>query len=384
MIHKICILGSTGSIGCQALDVIRNLKIDVLGLAANNNIDLLENQIREFKPKIVAVYNLEASKILKERIKDTKTKVVSGMDGLCEVASFSDTEMILNSVTGMIGLIPTISAIKAKKTIALANKETLVTGGELVMKLAKENGVKILPVDSEHSAIFQCLQGCHSDKEINKIILTASGGPFWGMNMEQLKNVTLEQTLKHPNWSMGAKITVDSATMMNKGLEVIEAAWLFNLPVEKIDVLVHRESIVHSMVEFKDKSIIAQMGVPDMRIPIQYAITYPERVKSEVEALNFIDNPKLTFSKPDYDTFSCLKLCIEAYKIGETMPTIVNAANEKAVEFYLNGKIKFLDIPNLVKGAMENIKSVKVQKLDDVLNSDKQARDYVIDKVKYF
>lgn len=376
---KISIFGSTGSIGTQSLDVVRKHsdKFAISSLAVYSNIDLLEEQIREFKPQNVAVFDLDRASELKLKIRDTSTKVYTGMEGLCELAAQDDSEILLNSVTGMIGLQPTIAAIKAKKDIALANKETLVTGGALVMNLAKEMGVKILPVDSEHSAIFQCLQGLNSEKELKRVIITASGGPFFGKTLEDLKNVTPQMALKHPNWEMGAKITIDSATMMNKGLEVIEAKWLFNLEPEQIDVVVHRESIIHSLVEFSDNSTLAQLGVPDMRIPIQYALTYPQRLESPVKQLNLWDYQNLTFYKADMHTFKCLATAIEALKRGGLSMTAVNGADEEAVKLFLNGKISFTDIAQLVSSAMENQKQVEKFDLKDILQSDIIARDYV-------
>lgn len=318
----ISILGSTGSIGTQALEVASELNIKVCALSCKENIDLLEKQIRKFKPKIVAVESESKAKILKENVKDLDVKVLPGKEGLCEVASFKESEMLLNSVVGIAGLLPTICAIENKIDIALANKETLVVGGEIVTNLAKKKGVNIFPVDSEHSAIFQCLQGMNSKKELNKLILTASGGPFFGKTKLELENVTKKEALNHPNWSMGNKITIDSATMMNKGFEIIEAKWLFDVSPENIDVLVHRESIIHSMVEYKDHSVIAQLGVPSMKIPIQYALTFPERLNSNVKPLDLSEISKLTFFKPDYETFDCLKICLEAIDLKGFYPAI--------------------------------------------------------------
>ena len=309
MIKNISILGSTGSIGTQALDVVDNLNLQVSALTANTNIDILEEQVRKYKPALAVIYDENKYAEFKTLIADTNTKVSAGMDGLIEAATVNDADLVLNSVVGMVGLKPTIAAANAKKNIALANKETLVAGGKLVMDAVKNNNVKLYPVDSEHSAIFQCLQGCPNDKALNRLILTASGGPFFGKTVDELKNVTVEQALNHPNWSMGAKITIDSATMMNKGLEIIEASWLFDMPADRIDVVVHRESVIHSMIEYVDNSVIAQLGVPDMRIPIQYAITYPNRIPSPVKQLSFRDYSKLTFFEPDYETFKCLKAC---------------------------------------------------------------------------
>ncbi len=374
---SISILGSTGSIGTQALCVVKKLGINVEAVAAYKNIDLLEKQIREFKPKIAAVYDEEKACILRKNIADLNVKVVYGIDGLCEVASVNGADTVLNSVVGMVGLKPTLEAINSGKNIALANKETLVVGGELVMSLAYKKGVKIFPVDSEHSAIFQCLQGCTRKEALNRIILTASGGPFFGKKAKDLKNVTVKQALNHPNWSMGAKITIDSATMMNKGLEVIEASWLFDMPEDKIDIVIHRESIVHSMIEYKDNSVIAQLGIPDMKIPIQYSLTYPERVSSDVEKLDLTKIKNLTFYEPDYDTFLCLKACREALKRGGLSPAVVNGANEEAVKLFLENKISFLDIGNIVYKALKNQKDKRLFSIDDILEADKNARDFV-------
>lgn len=375
MVQKISILGSTGSIGTQAIEVARNLGIDVIGLAVNNNISLLEKQIELLKPNVVAVYEEEKAIELKKKLKCKNVKVLSGMQGLCEVAAESNADIVLNSVVGMVGLKPTLAAIEAKHNVALANKETLVSGGQLVMEKANLNGVKVYPVDSEHSAIFQCLQGCNSDKEISKIILTASGGPFFGMKMYELLNVTKEQALRHPNWDMGAKVTIDSATMMNKGLEAIEAYWLFGIKPSDIDIVIHRESIIHSMVEYKDNSVIAQLGTPDMKIPIQYALTYPERHQSLTKRLNLVEIGKLTFYAPDYDTFLCLKACKKALEKGGLAPAVVNAVNEEAVKLFLQDKISFLDIGKLAMRAVNEYVPCEYLSLNDVLEADKLARE---------
>lgn len=380
-VKRISILGSTGSIGTQALDVVRKLNIKVNSLAAHSNIKLLEDQIREFKPKVVALFDSDSALKLKKNISDLDVDVLDGIDGICELAAMEDTDIVLNSIVGMIGLKPTLEAIKAKNNVALANKETLVAGGALVMKAAKENGVKIVPVDSEHSAIFQCLQGCNEKSEIKKLILTASGGPFFGKNLDELKNVSPEEALKHPNWDMGAKVTIDSASMMNKGLEIIEAVWLFDIDVDNIDVVVHRESIIHSMVEYNDNSIIAQMGVPDMRIPIQYALTWPQRYNSPVNQLNLTDISKLTFFKPDYNTFKCLDTCKKAIKIGGLAPAAANGANEEAVNLFLNKKISFTDIGELVYQAMVNQEYKEHFSFDDVIDATNNARNFVLDQV---
>ncbi|MBR2715518.1 MAG: 1-deoxy-D-xylulose-5-phosphate reductoisomerase, partial [Ruminococcus sp.] len=306
MVSNLSVLGSTGSIGTQTLDVARKHNLKISALSAHSNIDLLEKQIREFKPSIAVVFQESKADLLKASIKDMDTKVYSGMDGLLYAATYDECELVVNSVVGMVGLKPTLASIEAKKNIAFANKETLVAGGALVMDAAKKNGVTLFPVDSEHSAIFQCLQASPPEKALKKIILTASGGPFFGKTNEELKDVTVAQALDHPNWSMGAKITIDSASMMNKGLEIIEAAWLFDVSPDEIEVVVHRESIIHSMIEFVDNSVLAQLGLPDMRIPIQYAITYPNRYESPVDSLDFSKISSMTFYQPDYDTFKCL------------------------------------------------------------------------------
>ena len=381
MIKSISILGSTGSIGTQALDVVSKLNIKVVALAAYSNIDLLEEQIRTFKPQLAVVFLEDKAKELSENIKDTNTTVVCGMEGLIKAATIDGAELVLNSLVGMVGLTPTLEAINAKKDIALANKETLVAGGKLVMDAVKKNNVKLYPVDSEHSAIFQCLQGAPSDRALKKIILTASGGPFFNKTIEDLRNVSLKEALNHPNWSMGAKITIDSATMMNKGLEIIEAYWLFSVPVENIDVVVHRESIIHSLVMYDDNSVIAQLGVPDMRIPIQYAITYPNRFESPVKELDLAEVATMTFAKPDEETFKCMACCKNALKIGKTAPAIVNGANEAANQLFRDNKISFLEIGDLVEKSLENVPIVEPKTLEDVLNADKLAREFVINSV---
>lgn len=382
MIKNISILGSTGSIGTQALDVVDKLNLNVVALTASKNIELLEQQVRKYKPQLAVVFDEEKAKFFKDNIKDTDTLVLSGMDGLVSAATIESAELVLNSVVGMVGLKPTIAAANAKKDIALANKETLVAGGKLVTDAVKNNGVKLLPVDSEHSAIFQCLQGIPNSKCLKKLILTASGGPFFGKTADELKNVTIEQALNHPNWSMGAKITVDSATMMNKGLEIIEASRLFDVTGENIDVVVHRESIIHSMIEYSDNSVIAQLGLPDMRIPIQYAVTYPERYPSPVGELNLSQIGKLTFFEPDYDTFKCLNACKKALSMGGTATAIANGANEEANMLFRQGKISFLDIGELVSGAVDSIRNFEPRKVEDVLSADKLARQYVLENVK--
>ena len=381
MINSISILGSTGSIGTQSLDVVDKLGLKVSAITAASNVDLIENQIRKYKPELAVLFNEDKAAELRLRVKDTGTKVLGGMDGLIEAAVIPSASLVLNSVVGMVGLKPTMAAIEAKKDIALANKETLVAGGDLVTDAVKRNGVKLLPVDSEHSAIFQCLQGAPDNKALKKLILTASGGPFFGKTYDELKDVTVEQALNHPNWSMGAKITIDSASMMNKGLEIIEAARLFDVSGDDIDVVVHRESIIHSLVEYTDNSVIAQLGVPDMRIPIQYAITYPSRFESPVAELSLAEIGKMTFFEPDYKTFKCLNACKTALKMGGAATAIANGANEEANMLFRNGKIKFLDIGELVCGAVESVKNFVPSSVDDVIRADSLARQYVKEKV---
>ena len=377
----IALLGSTGSIGTQSLDVCRMHGYRVVCLTANRRVDLMETQIREFRPDLVSMMDPVAADDLRTRVADTGTKVLSGMDGLIECATYSGADTVLNAVVGMVGLQPTLAAIQAKKTLALANKETLVAGGHLVTNTAKAYGVDILPVDSEHSAIFQCLQGSPEKGAVKKLILTASGGPFFGKTLAELENVTAADALKHPNWDMGAKITIDSATMMNKGLEFIEAKWLFDMPIDAIDIVVHRESVGHSAIAYQDNSVIAQLGVPDMRIPIQYALTYPRRLPSPVQELSLVDYGKLTFYAPDYDTFRCINVCKDAIAAGGLRPAAANGANEESVRLFLNGKIKFTDIAVLNRAAMEACPQVADYTLDDVLQADRAARDYVIEAV---
>lgn len=378
MINSLSILGSTGSIGTQTLDVVDKLNLKVSALTASTNIKLLEDQVRKYKPGLAVVFDEEKAKELKDNIKDTSTRVLSGMDGLIEAATLENADLVVNSVVGMVGLKPTLAAANAKKDIAFANKETLVTGGKLVCDAVKKNGVKLLPVDSEHSAIFQCLQGMPEKKMLKKLILTASGGPFFGKTTEELKNVTVKEALNHPNWSMGAKITIDSATMMNKGLEIIEARWLFDVQPENIDVVVHRESIIHSLIEYVDNSVIAQLGLPDMRIPIQYAITYPERYESPVGELSLAQIGKMTFFEPDYETFKCLRACKKTLSLGGVATAVANGANEEANRLFREGKITFLEIGDLVMGAIDNIDNFEPTCVDDVLKADKLAREYVL------
>lgn len=376
MAKNISILGSTGSIGTQTLDVVREIGgINVKAITANNNIELLEKQIREFNPDIAAVMNEEMAEKLKERVKDCGTKILSGIDGLIEAAVYKDVDTVVTSVVGNIGIVPTFEAIKAGKNIALANKETLVSAGELIINAVKKYGVKLYPVDSEHSAIFQCLRG-NEDNKIRRILLTASGGPFRGRKREELLNVRAADALKHPNWSMGKKVTIDSASLMNKGLEVIEAKWLFGVDVEDIEVLIHPQSIVHSAVEYEDGAVIAQMGEPDMKVPIQYALTYPKRVKNSFPKIDFAQRNSLTFEKPDMDTFKCLSLAYRAIKTGGTMPTVMNGANEMAVAAFLENKIGFLDIADIIEKTMMSYNVKYDYTVEDLVEADKWARNF--------
>lgn len=370
------ILGSTGSIGTQALEVAQLRGFGIFALTADKSVDTMEAQIRAFKPRYAAMRDESAAADLRVRVQDTPTKVLSGEEGVCFAAS-QKTDFVLNSIVGMAGLRPTLCAIDAGSTIALANKETLVAGGQLVMGRAQDKGVTILPVDSEHSAIFQSLRGAADHAEIRRILLTASGGPFFGRTRAELENVTVADALKHPNWSMGAKITVDSATMMNKGLELIEAVWLFDVSPEQIDILVHRQSVVHSAVEFCDNSVIAQLGVPDMRIPIQYALTYPQRFPSPVRQLCLEEYGSLTFEKPDYETFACINLCRSAILEGGLRPAAVNSANEEANAMFRRGEIGFLEIAELVERASAEAPKTETYTLDDVLSLDAQMRQAV-------
>lgn len=382
---NISILGATGSIGTQTLDVIRNSeeKINLIGITANSSVDKVKEIIGEFEPKYVAMMDENSSKIIEEFCNKEypNIKVFSGIDGLVKVATLEEIDTVVTSVVGMIGLKPTIAAIEAKKNIALANKETLVVAGELVMNKAKENNVKILPVDSEHSAIFQNLSG-YKNKDINKILLTASGGPFRGKTIDDLKDVTVKEALKHPKWNMGQKISIDSATLMNKGLEVIEAHFLFDCDYDNIEVIVHPQSIIHSMVEYKDASVIAQLGSPDMRLPIQYALNYPERKEMIANPINFYELGALTFEKPDLETFKCLKFAYEAGKIGGLAPTILNGANEEAVALLLNEKIKFLQIAEIIEECMNVFKENYYDELtlDNIIELDKKVREYIRSK----
>lgn len=367
---KIAILGSTGSIGTQTLEVVReNKDIEVLGLAAGNNIKLLERQIREFHPKMAAVWSEERAKELRENVKDLNIKIVSGMEGLIELSVMEESEILVTAIVGMIGIRPTIEAIKAGKDIALANKETLVTAGHIIMPLAKEYQVAILPVDSEHSAIFQSLQG-GQEKALHKILLTASGGPFRQKTREELLNIQVEDALKHPNWEMGRKITIDSSTLVNKGLEVIEAKWLFDVSLDQIEVVVHPQSIIHSMVEYVDGAIIAQLGTPDMKLPIQYALYYPERRFLPGDRVDFWTLGKLEFEKPDTDTFYGLELAYEAGRKGGSLPTVFNAANELAVSKFLNREIKYLEITEIIEDCMKAHKNIENPTLEQILETE--------------
>lgn len=376
-LKKIAVLGSTGSIGTQTLDVVRankDLKVEALG--AGSNIELLEQQIREFRPRLAAVYREEKAAELRERVRDLDVTVVSGMEGLLELAVLPETEILVTAIVGMIGIRPTIAAIEAGKDIALANKETLVTAGHLIMPLAKEKGVKILPVDSEHSAIFQCLSGSDG-RAIDKLLITASGGPFRGRKKDALAHVTVEDALRHPNWSMGHKITIDSATLVNKGLEVMEARWLFGVELEDIQVVVQPKSIIHSMVQFVDGAVMAQLGTPDMKLPIQYALYYPQRRYLAGERLDFKTLREITFEEPDMETFEGLPLAIGAAKEGGTMPTVFNAANEALVARFLKKEIGFLDIYEGIRGAMEDHRKRENPSLEEILLAETEARDWV-------
>jgi 1-deoxy-D-xylulose-5-phosphate reductoisomerase len=386
---KITVLGSTGSIGVSTLDVIEKNPgcFQVVALAAGKNIKLLQKQIEKFRPEIVSVSDAQGANDLRDQLLPSKikTRIVAHQEGLKEVASFANADIVLSAISGAAGLIPTLAAIDARKDIALANKETMVMAGDIVTKKAKEKGVNILPVDSEHSAIFQCLQG-QKHNNINKIILTASGGPFLNYKTSELKKVTVSQALKHPKWKMGKKITVDSASMMNKGLEVIEAKWLFDVEMGKIEILIHPQSVVHSMVEFVDGSLLAQMGIPDMRTPIAYALTYPERIKSDLPLLDLVKTKNLEFQKPDMKKFPCLHLAYEAGICGGTMPTVLNAANEIAVGAFLEMKIKFVDLPGIIDNILNKHKAVKKPSLEEILQADEWARvqtKEIIERVIY-
>ena len=378
---KIGILGSTGSIGTQTLEIVRsNPDLQVIALAAGSNVSLMEQQVREFHPMLAVMGSEEAAADLKNRIADTDTRVSAGMEGMLELAVLPQMEVLVTAIVGMIGIRPTIAAIKAGKTIALANKETLVTAGHIIMPLAKEKGVSILPVDSEHSAIFQSMHGENRER-VSKILLTASGGPFRGKKTEELQDITVEDALKHPNWSMGRKITVDSATLVNKGLEVMEAKWLFNVEPEQIQVVVHPQSIIHSMVEYVDGGIMAQLGMPDMKLPIQYALFYPDRRPMDGKRVDFFALKSISFEEPDIKTFRGLQLAYDAIAAGGSMPTVFNAANEKAVGLFLDKKIRFLAIYDLIQGAMEQHKVISNPTVDEILEAEAQAHAYISGKL---
>ena len=376
----ISLLGSTGSIGKQSLDVIAACGMRVAALTANNNVELIEQQARQFRPELAVLMDEKAAADLKLRLADTDIRVAAGMDGLIEAATLDSVDTVITAVMGMVGLRPTLAAIERGKRIALANKETLVCGGDVVMAAAKKYNAEIVPVDSEHSALFQCLQANRDRGEVKRLILTASGGPFFGCTKEQLEQVTLAQALKHPNWSMGAKITIDSATLMNKGLEFIEAMHLYAMPPEKISIVVHRESIIHSLVEYCDNAILAQIGSADMRLPIQYALTYPQRIPGPATALDMLSCPNLTFAPPDPETFECLGLALTAARTGGNAGAVLNGANEAAVALFLQEKIRFVDIARLVRYAMEQVPVAPVTGLDDVLRADAAAREVVLSR----
>ena len=378
---KIGILGSTGSIGTQTLEIVRsNPDLQVIALAAGSNVSLMEQQVREFHPMLAVMGSEKAAADLKNRIADTDTRVSAGMEGMLELAVLPQMEVLVTAIVGMIGIRPTIAAIKAGKTIALANKETLVTAGHIIMPLAKEKGVSILPVDSEHSAIFQSMHGENRER-VSKILLTASGGPFRGKKTEELQDITVEDALKHPNWSMGRKITVDSATLVNKGLEVMEAKWLFDVEPEQIQVVVHPQSIIHSMVEYVDGGIMAQLGMPDMKLPIQYALFYPDRRPMDGRRVDFFALKSISFEEPDVKTFRGLQLAYDAIAAGGSMPTVFNAANEKAVGLFLDKKIRFLAIYDLIQGAMEQHKVIANPTVDEILEAEAQAHAYISGKL---
>lgn len=377
MSQIISVLGSTGSIGTQTLDVAAQCGFQVVAITANRSTDKLEKQARRFRPELVAAYDESAAAELRIRLADTGIRVASGMEGLIEAATLPSADTVVTAVMGMIGLRPTLAAIDAHKRIALANKETLVCAGELVMARAAQEGVEIVPVDSEHSAIFQCLQGCADRGEVKRLILTASGGPFFGWSRERLQNVTKADALKHPNWSMGAKITIDSATLMNKGMEFIEAMRLYHMPPEKIQIVVHRQSIIHSLVEYCDNAILAQIGSADMRLPIQYALTWPRRTKAAATELDLFSCPELTFQRPDPETFRCLGIALECAKKSGTTCAVMNGANEAAVDLFLHDKIGFLDIADLVEHALAVVPAQSAEHLDAVLEADRAAREAV-------
>ena len=383
MINSVSILGSTGSIGRQSLDVIRHMSgVRVVALTAGTNVQRMAEQCAEFVPALAVMATEEAANALKFKISHLPTRVSWGEEGLLEAATMEDAQCVITAVVGMLGLKPTLAAIRAGKRIGLANKETLVCAGELVMKAAKEYNAEIIPVDSEHSAIFQCLMGIRDKREVKKLILTCSGGPFFGMNREQLQYVTRHDALKHPNWKMGEKITIDCATLMNKGLEVIEAMRLYDLPLSQVDVVIHRQSIVHSLVECIDGAVMAQLGAPDMRLPIQLALTYPQRTECPVDGLDLTTCGALTFAKPDLEAFPCLRLAMDCAALGGNACAVMNGANEAAVAMYLQEKIGFYDIYELVSGAVNAVPFIAQPDLDQILESDRLARRYVFDKIK--
>ena len=374
---KIAILGSTGSIGTQTLEIVRdNSDLEVVALAAGSNVELMEKQVREFKPRLVSLQSEAACKDLADRLKDMQVTIVPGMDGLIQIAEMEESDILVTAIVGMIGIRPTIAAIKKGKDIALANKETLVTAGHIIMPLAAQMGVSILPVDSEHSAIFQSMQG-EKKEQVSKLLITASGGPFRGRTREQLADIRVEDALKHPNWSMGHKITIDSATLVNKGLEVMEAKWLFDVDLDRIQVVVHPQSIIHSMVEYVDGGIIAQLGTPDMKLPIQYALFYPDRRPMKGKRVDFYELGTITFEKPDMETFTGLKLALRAASTGGSLPTVFNAANEKAVSLFLNRKIRFLEIPELIEMCMDAHKVVENPSVYEILAAEAESYDRI-------
>ena len=380
---RLTILGSTGSIGTQTLEVVRAYRedLEVVALAAGTNVELMEKQIREFHPKKAVMWTEEAAKALKEKTADLDIEIGYGMDGLIDISTLPETDVVLTAIVGMIGIRPTIAAIESKKVIALANKETLVTAGHIIMPLAKKMGVPILPVDSEHSAIFQSMNG-ENKKQISKILLTASGGPFRGKTRKELETMTVEDALKHPNWSMGRKITIDSSTLVNKGLEVIEAKWLFDVDLDRIQVVVHPQSIIHSMVEYVDGAVMAQLGTPDMKLPIQYALFYPDRRPMDGKRLDFYELAQMTFEKPDMDTFNGLKLAFKASECGGSMPTVYNAANEKAVALFLDRKIKYLQIPEIIEMSMEHHKVIENPNVEQILMAETETYDYIMQRME--
>ena len=377
MTRSIALLGSTGSIGRQTLEVARELGLSVAALTANRSVDLIEQQAREFSPRLAVLYDEDAARELRARLSDTKIQVLSGMEGLLAAATAEDADTVVTAVMGMIGLKPTLAAIEKKKRIALANKETLVCAGELVVDAAEKHGAEIVPVDSEHSAIFQCLQGCRDRGEIKRLILTCSGGPFYGSSARELATITKADALRHPNWTMGAKITIDSATLMNKGLEIIEAMRLYRLPLSQVDAVIHRQSIVHSLVEFHDGAMLAQLGTPDMKLPIRYAMTYPMRAVSPAEPLDLLKCPPLTFAEPDEEVFRCLKIARQCASAGNVCCAVMNGANEEAVAAFLRDKIGICKIPDLIEAALDAVPTVYQPQLSDILEADRRAREVV-------